>query len=165
MLYYKHIETSEVYAYTQADIDVAAGIADLELVLSNSQAALDALPEPTDTDEPDAAREAAERAVKDAQRKLDDVLPVFFDIREKLKGMTELTGTELEAHLNPKPTDEQLAEQARFKRDRLLSESDWTQAPDAPVDQAAWAAYRQALRDVPQQEGFPTDINWPEQPE
>ena len=52
----------------------------------------------------------------------------------------------------------------RKKRDQLLADSDWTQVPDAPVDQAAWATYRQALRDVPQQTGFPTDINWPAKP-
>jgi len=33
------------------------------------------------------------------------------------------------------------------------------------MDQAAWATYRQALRDVPQQAGFPSDINWPTTPE
>lgn len=52
----------------------------------------------------------------------------------------------------------------RTQRDALLSASDWTQVADAPVDQAAWAAYRQALRDVPAQAGFPTDVVWPEQP-
>jgi len=56
------------------------------------------------------------------------------------------------------------AEEARTQRDALLSQSDWTQVPDAPVDQAAWAAYRQALRDVPQQAGFPTEITWPQEP-
>jgi len=59
---------------------------------------------------------------------------------------------------------EQLAAHARSERDRLLSQSDWTQVPDAPVDQAEWAEYRQALRDVPQQAGFPTDITWPVKP-
>lgn len=54
--------------------------------------------------------------------------------------------------------------QARAERNHLLAASDWTQVPDAPVDQAAWAAYRQALRDVPQQAGFPHDITWPEEP-
>ena len=63
------------------------------------------------------------------------------------------------------PTDEQLASKARFERDRLLKDSDWTQVSDAPVDQDVWAKYRQALRDVPQQTGFPTDINWPTKPE
>ena len=52
----------------------------------------------------------------------------------------------------------------RAERDRLLAASDWTQVSDAPVDQAAWATYRQALRDVPQQAGFPDNITWPEVP-
>lgn len=56
------------------------------------------------------------------------------------------------------------AEQIRNQRNQLLTESDWTQVADAPVDQAAWATYRQALRDIPQQEGFPTDIAWPTKP-
>jgi hypothetical protein len=53
----------------------------------------------------------------------------------------------------------------RSERDSLLTASDWTQVIDAPVNQAAWAAYRQALRDMPQQEGFPLNIDWPTQPE
>jgi hypothetical protein len=52
----------------------------------------------------------------------------------------------------------------RKRRNKLLSASDWTQVADAPVDQAAWAAYRQALRDIPQQEGFPATVVWPTQP-
>jgi len=62
------------------------------------------------------------------------------------------------------PGDVVLARNARTQRDALLSESDWTQVPDAPVDQAAWAEYRQALRDLPQQAGFPTEITWPQKP-
>ena len=42
-----------------------------------------------------------------------------------------------------------LAGRMRHQRDRLLAASDWTQHLDAPVDRAAWAAYRQALRDFP----------------
>jgi len=45
-----------------------------------------------------------------------------------------------------------------------LAISDWTQTPDAPVDQQAWAEYRQELRDLPQQAGFPTEITWPVKP-
>jgi hypothetical protein len=56
------------------------------------------------------------------------------------------------------------AQDARAERDRLLAASDWTQVADAPVDAAAWATYRQALRDVPQQAGFPDNITWPEAP-
>lgn len=52
----------------------------------------------------------------------------------------------------------------RQQRGTLLAASDWTQVPDAPVDQAAWAVYRQALRDITLQEGFPFDITWPVPP-
>lgn len=45
--------------------------------------------------------------------------------------------------------DEWLVERMRNHRDRLLAASDWTQLPDTPVDRAAWAEYRQALRDFP----------------
>lgn len=69
-------------------------------------------------------------------------------------------GIEIAPYVEPAPT----AEQVRSERDRLLAESEWTQVADAPVDQAAWATYRQALRDVPQQAGFPHDVVWPEQP-
>lgn len=57
------------------------------------------------------------------------------------------------------------AEDARAQRDGLLAASDWTQLPDAPVDATAWAAYRQALRDISQQPGFPDAIKWPSKPE
>lgn len=62
------------------------------------------------------------------------------------------------------PTTEQLAADARAQRNALLSASDWTQVADAPVDQEAWAAYRQELRDITSQEGFPETINWPVAP-
>ena len=59
---------------------------------------------------------------------------------------------------------EQLANQIRTERNQLLAESDWTQIPDAPVDQAAWKLYRQELRDITDQAGFPTTIVWPVKP-
>lgn len=62
------------------------------------------------------------------------------------------------------PTSEQLAADARTKRNTLLAASDWTQVIDAPVNQAAWAVYRQALRDITSQAGFPTTIDWPVAP-
>lgn len=63
-----------------------------------------------------------------------------------------------------KPDVEELATQARINRDRLLASSDWTQVADAPVDQAAWAAYRQSLRDITDQAGFPESLDWPAPP-
>lgn len=62
-------------------------------------------------------------------------------------------------------TDEQLIEQAIFERNTLLQQSDWTQLPDVPQSvKDKWAVYRQALRDIPQQDGFPQNILWPVQP-
>jgi hypothetical protein len=59
------------------------------------------------------------------------------------------------------------ADDVRDERNRRLAASDWTQVDDAPLtntQKAAWAAYRQGLRDVPSQEGFPWDVSWPIEP-
>ena len=52
----------------------------------------------------------------------------------------------------------------RTIRNRLLSESDWTQLPDAQCDKAAWATYRQALRDFPATWKPAETANFPEAP-
>ena len=52
----------------------------------------------------------------------------------------------------------------RLERDQKLSASDWTQVPDAPVDQQAWAIYRQALRDLPNNTEDPRNAVWPVAP-
>jgi hypothetical protein len=66
----------------------------------------------------------------------------------------------------PAPTTEELASEVRTKRNRLLAESDWTQLPDVPeATRTVWAEYRQALRDVPEQAGFPENVVWPTKPE
>ena len=64
------------------------------------------------------------------------------------------------------PSDEQVAIDARISRTRLLASSDWTQLPDVPQAlKDAWATYRQALRDVTAQAGFPQNIVWPTSPQ
>ena len=58
-------------------------------------------------------------------------------------------------------------EAVRVDRNGRLSGSDWTALADSPlseVEEAAWFAYRQSLRDVPQDHDDPTDITWPEPP-
>ena len=60
--------------------------------------------------------------------------------------------------------DAQQAKSVRDDRTNRLSECDWTQLADAPVDKTAWATYRQALRDVTTQEGFPWSVTWPVKP-
>jgi hypothetical protein len=69
----------------------------------------------------------------------------------------------------PAPTTDELADKARMKRDAFLKEvvdsvnpMRWEALTELQKD--AWRAYRQALLDVPQQEGFPTNIAWPEAP-
>ncbi len=55
----------------------------------------------------------------------------------------------------------------RVDRDAKLVESDWTVLTDSPLTTAkktAWKTYRQALRDISSQEGFPDNITWPSQP-
>lgn len=58
----------------------------------------------------------------------------------------------------------QLAEEARDKRNALLTASDYTQLADSPRDKQSWAVYRQALRDITGQVGFPETIVWPVAP-
>lgn len=64
--------------------------------------------------------------------------------------------------------DEEQGKNVRNKRNQLLSESDWTQLDDTPLTndkKLAWATYRQELRDVPAQSGFPWNVIWPTKPE
>jgi hypothetical protein len=49
-------------------------------------------------------------------------------------------------------------------RNGELARTDWTQVADAPVDKAAWATYRQALRDLPASNADPRQIELPAQP-
>ena len=61
-------------------------------------------------------------------------------------------------------TDAAQAGVVRAQRKEKLNACDWTQLPDSPVDKQAWANYRQALRDISTQAGFPWDIEWPIEP-
>ena len=52
----------------------------------------------------------------------------------------------------------------RKQRDDLLALCDWTQLTDAPVDKQTWSTYRQALRDISNQAGFPWEVEFPKDP-
>jgi hypothetical protein len=56
------------------------------------------------------------------------------------------------------------AEVIRQDRNKRLADCDWTQLADAPVNAQAWLEYRQSLRDITAQLGFPWDITWPAPP-
>ena len=61
-----------------------------------------------------------------------------------------------------------LAEEVRANRDNLIAKTDYLLTSDYPIsaeDLAAVKVYRQALRDVPAQKGFPKTVTWPEQPD
>ena len=68
---------------------------------------------------------------------------------------------------NPEPDDSTVAKTIRDKRDNLISETDYYLMPDYPSNPQnleELKVYRQALRDVPKQEGFPRDVHWPDVP-
>lgn len=55
-----------------------------------------------------------------------------------------------------------------LKRKYFLQESDWTQIPNNPLtaeQQQAWAVYRQELRDITMQPGYPFNVVWPTPPQ
>lgn len=67
----------------------------------------------------------------------------------------------------PEPTIDELAQVARNQRDALIATTDYLMASDYPLTdekREELTAYRQALRDVPEQSGFPTEIVWPTKP-
>ena len=81
--------------------------------------------------------------------------PVFTD--------GETTAAEQETAYKATKDAEQAAN-VRNQRTEMLKDCDWTQLADSTADKTAWATYRQALRDVPSQTGFPWGITWPTQP-
>lgn len=81
--------------------------------------------------------------------------PIFVD--------GETTAAEQEAAYKAQ-IDADQAKSVRDQRTTKLAECDWTQLADAPVDKAAWATYRKALRDITLQSGFPWEIQWPDKP-
>lgn len=68
----------------------------------------------------------------------------------------------------PEPTEQELASMVRSQRDAKLSATDYLIVPDYPIspeDLEAVKVYRQALRDIPEQSGFPKNVQWPVEPQ
>lgn len=85
---------------------------------------------------------------------IDDILNNKF--KGKITNYKYPTAAELE---------QEKINEIKVERDRLLAESDWTQLPDVPdTTKAKWSSYRQKLRDLPKQPGFPNDVVWPTKP-
>ena len=94
-----------------------------------------------------------------ATHKLVDCPAYFVNDHVSTQRVEELTEAELTQKTNQK------WDRIRNKRNYLLSESDWTQVADAPGDKAAWATYRQALRDLPASGSDPDALTWPTSPD
>jgi hypothetical protein len=90
--------------------------------------------------------------------KLVAVAPYIEDNQVFTIAVEAMTEEELQAK-----SDSQAA-QVRKQRDDLLAACDWTQLSDTPVDKQAWATYRQALRDISTQTGFPWEVVFPNDP-
>ena len=81
-------------------------------------------------------------------------------------GVTVTKASQEEAYTARK--DAEAATAARAERDKLIASCDWMAIKafeGGTTVSAEWATYRQALRDVSAQQGFPNDITWPEKPE
>jgi hypothetical protein len=62
-------------------------------------------------------------------------------------------------------SETEISYRATSQRNALLAGSDWTQLPDVPLaTKAIWAIYRQALRDITDQPGYPYGVIWPTPP-
>jgi hypothetical protein len=87
----------------------------------------------------------------------NSVGPVFAD--------SETEGTAAEQMTRYKAgMDTEQAKRVRENRNTKLNDSDWSQLGDSTADKAAWATYRQALRDIPTSAGFPWNVVWPDTP-
>jgi hypothetical protein len=91
-------------------------------------------------------------------QKLASVAPYILDGWVYTIEVQEMTEEEKQA-----VTDSEAAN-IRAVRNRMLSETDWTQIDDSPVDKLIWKTYRQELRDISGQEGFPWAVEWPTVP-
>ena len=99
--------------------------------------------------------------------------PPAYDHTVNLERTAALQSTEwVEQWFTTPATSEEIAQRisneeelVRSQRNRLLLATDWTQTNDSPANEAAWAAYRQDLREVTKQPGFPFDISWPVAPD
>ena len=82
--------------------------------------------------------------------------PIFTDT-------AEATAAQQEAAYKAQKDAEQAAS-VRAARNSKLASCDWTQLADSTADKPAWATYRQSLRDVTAQAGFPWNVTWPVEP-
>ena len=92
---------------------------------------------------------------------LEEGTPIFNETQQswmQVLIVREMTADEIQQRYTSK------ANEIREIRNDLLKNSDWAMIDDVPVDKSAWLSYRQTLRDIPTQGGFPFNVNFPVQP-
>jgi hypothetical protein len=102
--------------------------------------------------------DAVRETLSAAQKYGDPIFTVKGDIVERAYPVLNKTEEEIQQSLDNKIIE------VRWSRAQKLKDSDWTQLQDATADKDAWAVYRQALRDISKQEGYPWDVTWPKEP-
>lgn len=110
---------------------------------------------------------------RDSGKVDDDLTPIMEEYTElevvtEQRAYTMMTVVSMTEGTLPEPDLSDLEAEARAKRNKLLSDTDWTQVLDAPITpecREEFRVYRQALRDIPEQAGFPEVIEWPVMPE
>lgn len=150
MKYYKDKKTNIVYAYDDKQLAQVARLNEIERLMSQS---------------------SFQKAIKD---EYDAILPVFFEIRDNINSMHEMTQKEIDAHLNPPVSKEQLIAEAEQQKQSLLAEANNAIAPlqdavdlDMATDEELsalqkWKKYRVLLNRV--DTSLAPDIDWPQKP-
>lgn len=94
-----------------------------------------------------------------ATQKLEEGTPTLVDgAWKQVWNVVNLSDSELAEITAGKAAD------IRATRNKKLADSDWTQLADSPASTNSWGTYRQALRDIPGQSGFPDSVTWPTEP-
>lgn len=104
-------------------------------------------------------------AVPDADTALNGYRYTTYETRTALPSGVLETAPDTWAEIIKQADRAQTAAEIRAERDRLIAACDWTVLNDAKTDKQAWTVYRQSLRDVPEQPGFPYEVSWPTAPQ
>ena len=107
-----------------------------------------------------------ERSTRDGVEQIDGQWFTRFIVGPEFTDNAEATAAEQETAYRTN-IDNQAAANVRAERNRKLAASDWTQIPNnalTDAKKAEWATYRQSLRDISSQSGFPHSTTWPTEP-
>lgn len=161
MIYFKD-NLGAVFAYTESDLLQISRLSELEILIDKFESI-------------DNKNDVAKSNTHSLQKELDEISPIFFEIREKIKTMREMDEKEVSMHLKPKVTKEQLILEVEQQKQSLLAEANNAIAPlqdavdlDIATDEetaqlTAWKKYRVLLNRV--DTSTTSNIDWSQKPE